>query len=145
MANNVSNIKAGGTVARTTQISNPMDDARASAERAATEYNKMHSDLLAYKAANDELRSDNELLRAEVVRTRQRMEELKEELETQIFGLKTERDQYMRFGVQMSSQLNFIDKMFKGASETISTTIANAIKASEKAAFEVKAEDTDEH
>jgi hypothetical protein len=114
---------------------NLMRDAVAQTERAHAEYARMESNLAAVQNDRDELKQDNELLRAEVGRCHQRYEEMKDESEKRILAANEDRDRYMRFAVEMTAQLAIIDKLMTAQAGAMSEALKHAVAASKVVAF----------
>jgi hypothetical protein len=112
-----------------------MQNAVAHTERALAEYSRMQSDLAAMTNERDEYQRDNELLRAEVSRTNQRLEEIKSDYEGRIATLTEDRDVYLRFSTTMTTKLGMVDKVMNGVVSLLSKSIQDAVEASKDVAF----------
>lgn len=115
---------------------NHMTDAVVHSERARAEYSRMQSNLESMQSERDQAIREKDLLLAEVGRNAQHFDRWKDDMEARLNFVENERDRYMRFAVEMSTQLSLLESMIVSQSLVMSDALKHAVEASKAMAFE---------
>lgn len=98
---------------------NLMEDAVTHAERAHREYGQMQKAVEQAEADRDTLRRDNDLLRAEVARAKQRCEFVETDSKERIDLAVADKEMFQRYAVKMATELSVIQNIFGTLSNQI--------------------------